>query len=102
MFHFTRWKRPTIAAALSVAALSVTLTSQLLPPKTISGVRHADLRRPGLMTTAYIVRDFGYMIFDTLLAQDSSFKIQPQMAEMESFRRQADLHLHPARRVEVA
>ena len=42
---------------------------------------HADLRTPGMMTTAYIVRDFGYMIYDTLLAEDSSFKIQPQMAE---------------------
>ena len=42
---------------------------------------HADLRTPGMMTTAYIVRDFGYMIYDTLLAEDSSFKIRPQMAE---------------------
>ena len=42
---------------------------------------HADLRAPGMVSTAYIFRDFGYMIFDTLLAEDSSFKIQPQMAE---------------------
>ena len=28
MFHITRWKRPTIASALSVLALSVALTSQ--------------------------------------------------------------------------
>ena len=33
------------------------------------------------MTTAYIMRDFGYMIYDTLLATDANFKIQPQMAE---------------------
>ena len=89
MFHITRWKRPTLAAALSVAALSVALTSQPMNSqafaagKTISAVMHADLRTPGMMTTAYIVRDFGYMIFDTLLAQDSSFKIQPQMAEFK-------------------
>ena len=49
--------------------------------KTITAVMHADLRTPGMMTTAYIVRDFGYMIYDTLLAEDSNFKIQPQMAE---------------------
>jgi peptide/nickel transport system substrate-binding protein len=42
---------------------------------------HADLRTPGMQTTAYIIRDFGYMIYDTLLAEDSNFKIQPQMAE---------------------
>ena len=87
MFQIPRWKRPTLAAALSVAGLSVVLTSQALTSqaaaagKTISAVMHADLRTPGMMTTAYIVRDFGYMIFDTLLAQDSSFTIQPQMAE---------------------
>jgi peptide/nickel transport system substrate-binding protein len=82
MFHIMRWKRPTIASALSVLALSVTLTSHAMAAgKTISAVMHADLRTPGMMTTAYIVRDFGYMIFDTLLAQDANFKIQPQMAE---------------------
>ena len=43
---------------------------------------HSDLRiiDPGI-TTAYITRDHGYMIFDTLLATDSSFKVQPQMAD---------------------
>lgn len=87
MFHITRWKRPTIASALSAVALSMALTSPLLTlqamaaGKTITAVMHADLRTPGMQTTAYIVRDFGYMVYDTLLAQDSSFKIQPQMAE---------------------
>ena len=87
MFHITRWKRPTIASALSALALSAALTSPLVTSqavaagKTITAVMHADLRTPGMQTTAYIVRDFGYMIYDTLLAQDSSFKIQPQMAE---------------------
>src|ERR1700716_136722 len=89
MFHITRWKRPTIASALSALALSVGLTSPLVTSqamaagKTITAVMHADLRTPGMQTTAYIVRDFGYMIYDTLLAQDSSFKIQPQMAEFK-------------------
>jgi peptide/nickel transport system substrate-binding protein len=89
MFHNTRWKRPTIASALSALALSVALTSPLMTSqamaagKTITAVMHADLRTPGMQTTAYIVRDFGYMIYDTLLAQDSSFKIQPQMAEFK-------------------
>src|SRR5437868_3413426 len=84
MFHITRWKRPAMAAVLSVAALSLTPASLAVAAgKTISAVMHADLRTPGMMTTAYIVRDFGYMIFDTLLAQDSNFKIQPQMAEFK-------------------
>ena len=88
MFPITRWKRPTIASALSVLALSVALTSQALTSqaiaagKTITAVMHSDLRIiDPLFTTAYITRDHGYMIYDTLLATDSSFKIQPQMAD---------------------
>jgi peptide/nickel transport system substrate-binding protein len=84
MFHSSRWQRSTIASKLTLpaVALSLALTAPALAAtKTITAVMHADLRTPGMVTTAYIVRDFGYMIFDTLLAQDSNFKIQPQMAE---------------------
>src|SRR6195256_2385388 len=85
MFHISRWKRPTIASsvALSVLVLSAALTSQAMAAgKTITAVMHSDLRviDPGF-TTAYITRDHGYMVYDTLLATDSNFKIQPQMAD---------------------
>jgi peptide/nickel transport system substrate-binding protein len=90
MFHTMRWKRPTLAATLSVLALSVALTSQavtsqaLAKGKTITAVMHSDLRViDPLFTTAYITRDHGYMVYDTLLATDSSFKIQPQMADVK-------------------
>ncbi len=61
MFNIMRWKRPTIASALSVLALSVALASQVMTSqamakgKTITAVMHSDLRimDPGL-TTAYI------------------------------------------------
>ena len=79
MFHLSRWKSAAVAGAL---ALSSGLASQAFAAgKTVTAVMHADLRTPGMMTTAYIVRDFGYMIFDTLAAEDANFKIQPQMAE---------------------
>jgi peptide/nickel transport system substrate-binding protein len=84
MFHIPRWKLPSVASrsALSALAVSAALAGSLpAEAKTITAVMHADLRTPGMMTTAYIVRDFGYMIFDTLVAQDASFKIQPQMAD---------------------
>jgi peptide/nickel transport system substrate-binding protein len=88
MFHNSRWQRSTIASKLTVPALALSLvlplalvTPALAATKTITAVMHADLRTPGMVTTAYIVRDFGYMIFDTLLAEDANFKIQPQMAE---------------------
>jgi peptide/nickel transport system substrate-binding protein len=85
MFHISRWKRPTIASSiiLSVLALSAALTSRAIAAgKTITAVMHSDLRviDPGF-TTAYITRDHGYMVYDTLLATDSNFKIQPQMAD---------------------
>ncbi|NOJ46249.1 ABC transporter substrate-binding protein [Bradyrhizobium archetypum] len=89
MFHIMRWKRPTIVSALSALALSAALTSLALSSqavaagkKTITAVMHSDLRviDPGF-TTAYITRDHGYMVYDTLLATDSNFKIQPQMAD---------------------
>ena len=87
MFHLARRKHPkiasTIASTLSMLALSAVLTSQAFAAgKTITAVMHSDLRviDPGF-TTAYITRDHGYMVYDTLLATDANFKIQPQMAD---------------------
>jgi peptide/nickel transport system substrate-binding protein len=85
MFPISRWKRPTMASgvALSVLALSAILSPQAMAAgKTITAVMHSDLRviDPGL-TTAYITRDHGYMVYDTLVATDANFKIQPQMAD---------------------
>src|SRR5262245_55843806 len=34
-----------------------------------------------IWTTAYIVRDHGYMIYDTLLAMDAGLNVKPQMAD---------------------
>ena len=68
---------------LSALALSVALAlTSPADAKTITAVMHSDLRviDPGF-TTAYITRDHGYMVYDTLLAEDSNFKIQPQMAD---------------------
>ena len=79
----SRWKRSTIASGVALAALSCALAlPSLADAKTITAVMHSDLRviDPGI-TTAYITRDHGYMVYDTLLAEDANFKIQPQMAD---------------------
>src|ERR1700676_5543500 len=85
MFHILRWKLPTVVSgvALSVLALSAGVASQAAAAgKTITAVMHSDLRvTDPIVTTAYITRDHGYMVYDTLLATDSSFKVQPQMAD---------------------
>src|SRR5580765_1237516 len=83
MFPISRRKFTTIASALSVLALSAALSPQAFAAgKTITAVMHSDLRViDPIMTTAYITRDHGYMVYDTLLATDSSFRITPQMAD---------------------
>jgi peptide/nickel transport system substrate-binding protein len=83
MFAISRRKRFTIASQLARAlAFSAALAlPSLADAKTITAVMHADLRTPSMVSTAYIFRDFGYMIFDTLLAEDANFAIQPQMAD---------------------
>src|SRR4030088_1899725 len=85
MFHTSRWKfsRRALHVALPVLALSAALTSQAeAAGKTITAVMHSDLRIiDPIFTTAYITRDHGYMVYDTLLTTDSNFKIQPQMAD---------------------
>ena len=50
--------------------------------KTITAVMHSDLRViDPVFTPAYITRDHGYMVYDTLLGTDANFQVQPQMAE---------------------
>jgi peptide/nickel transport system substrate-binding protein len=85
MFHISRWKRPTIASTITLPALALSVAlalPSLAGAKTLTAVMHSDLRViDPAMTTAYITRDHGYMVYDTLLATDSNFKIQPQMAD---------------------
>ncbi|MCP3465361.1 ABC transporter substrate-binding protein [Bradyrhizobium sp. CCGUVB23] len=84
MFHFMRRGRRAIVSKLALSAVALTA---LAPPvlaagKTITAVMHSDLRIiDPIFTTAYITRDHGYMVYDTLIATDSNFKIQPQMAD---------------------
>ena len=68
---------------LSALALSPAWTSPAIAAgKTITAVMHSDLRViDPIFTPAYITRDHGYMVYDTLLATDANFKIQPQMAD---------------------
>src|SRR3981081_664428 len=86
MLRISGWSRLASASKITfpVLALSAALAGPAFAAgtKTLTAVMHSDLRviDPGL-TTAYITRDHGYMVYDTLLATDSSFKVQPQMAD---------------------
>lgn len=49
---------------------------------TITAVMQAPLRSlDPVITTAYVIRNYGYMIYDTLLSVDAKGEIQPQMLD---------------------
>jgi peptide/nickel transport system substrate-binding protein len=50
--------------------------------KTLKFVPEADLRSlDPIWTTAYITRNYGYMVYDTLFAVNEKFEVQPQMVD---------------------
>src|SRR5438876_11555004 len=50
--------------------------------KVLKFIPQADLRiLDPISTTAYITRNHGYMIYDTLFASDAKFQVQPQMVD---------------------
>jgi peptide/nickel transport system substrate-binding protein len=50
--------------------------------KTLKVVMHSDLKSlDPVWSGAYIVRNHGYLVYDTLFALDAKFQVQPQMAE---------------------
>ncbi|WP_421996508.1 ABC transporter substrate-binding protein [Reyranella sp.] len=69
----------TMAAAASVAGLLGATTASA---ETLSVVMHSDLKiLDPIWTTAYIVRNHGYMVWDTLFAMDDKLEVKPQMLE---------------------
>src|SRR4051795_2084153 len=73
--------RRAILAATCVGSL-VAMEAPALAQTTLRAVMHSDLKiLDPIWTTAYIVRNHGYMIYDTLLAQDEKGAIKPQMVE---------------------
>src|SRR4051812_46261011 len=73
--------RKAILAATCVGSL-MAVAAPALAQTTLRAVMHSDLKiLDPIWTTAYIVRNHGYMIYDTLLAQDEKGDIKPQMIE---------------------
>src|SRR6516162_10256419 len=68
--------------ATAVLAVILGLAGPAHAQKTLRAVMHSDLKiLDPIWTTAYIVRNHGYMIYDTLLAQDEKGDIKLQMLE---------------------
>src|SRR5204862_588623 len=73
-------RRSTFAFAAAVAAIC--LAAPAHAEKTLRAVMHSDLKiLDPIWTTAYIVRNHGYLIYDQLFALDAKLEPQPQMVE---------------------
>src|SRR5580700_8598661 len=65
-----------------IAATALAFATPTHAQKTLRAVMNSDLKiLDPIWTTAYIVRDHGYMIYDTLFATDGNLEIKPQMVD---------------------
>jgi peptide/nickel transport system substrate-binding protein len=70
------------AAAAVVLVAALASGSALAQQKTLRFIAQADLRiLDPIATTAYITRNHGYMVYDTLFAMDAKFQVKPQMVD---------------------
>jgi peptide/nickel transport system substrate-binding protein len=78
MSCWRRWAKAIVAAAAATAGPAGPLHAET----TLRAVMHSDLKiLDPIWTTAYIVRNHGYMIYDTLFAQDEKGVVRPQMVD---------------------
>src|SRR4026209_2033777 len=67
-----------VVAGLIAASPALALAQQ----KVLKFIPQADLRiLDPITTTAYITRNHGYMVYDTLFAMDEKFQVKPQMVD---------------------
>ena len=82
MSSFARIFRMAAAAAALALALIPSAGQTETGPTTLRFIPQADLRSiDPIWTTAYVTRNFGYLVFDTLFSLDKDFKPQPQMVD---------------------
>ncbi len=70
------------AAGLAATGLSAPAVAQGAARNVLRFIPHSNLASiDPVGTTGYIVRNHGYMVYDTLFATDAEFRIRPQMVE---------------------
>jgi peptide/nickel transport system substrate-binding protein len=80
-YRMTRREFAKAAATASLAG-GFGVSAKSDDTKTLRFIMRSDLRvLDPIWTTAYISRDHGYMVFDTLFALDSKFTPHPQMVD---------------------
>jgi hypothetical protein len=76
----TRREFAAAAGAATLAGFGLSAPAKAADTKTLRFIAQSDLRvLDPIWTTAYITRNHGYMVFDTLFANDDKFKPHPQM-----------------------
>ena len=74
--------RRQFLGVLAALALSSPVVVEAQQAKTLRVVMHSDVKiLDPIWTTAFIVRNHGYMIYDTLFGLDANLQIQPQMVD---------------------
>ena len=83
-----KFKMKFVTRAISALALAIPLVSiaavgaAQAQKDVLRVVPHADLKNlDPIWTTAYITRNHGYMVYDTLIALNEQLEPQPQMLE---------------------
>src|SRR5246127_4669919 len=78
MFDF----RKSVAALVIAASIGGLSAVAPVQAQTLKAVMHSDVKiLDPIWTTAYIQRNFGYMVWDTLFAFDEKFEVKPQMVD---------------------
>ena len=79
--HLQSFVRIGMSALLASTVLGFSAGS-VMAEKVLRVAPHADLKNlDPIWTTAYITRNHGYMVYDTLIAMDGDLNPQPQMLE---------------------
>ena len=73
-------RRTFVAAAAAVSTLAAPRVARSQAAKVLRFIPQVDVSiLDPVTTTAYIARNHGFAVFDTLFGQDSTFAAQPQM-----------------------
>jgi len=74
--------RKSVAALVIAASIGGLTVAAPVQAQTLKAVMHSDVKiLDPIWTTAYIQRNFGYMVWDTLFAFDEKFEVKPQMVD---------------------
>src|SRR5262245_27008505 len=74
--------RRLLPVGLLVALLALASAAPAGAETTLKVIPQASLRvLDPIWTTAYLTRNHGYLVYDTLFALDANFKVQPQMVD---------------------